>query len=126
MAQQNHTNLLQQPNPAQLPNPNNPLNNLATQIGLLIQQMQATPAAQINVLHQELNLVSYPDFARSDQDLMPWLDEVEKAFAANLINDNRKIAVVVPHLKGSAATWWATIQRLPNPVNAWNNSANPT
>ncbi|CAG8599333.1 13696_t:CDS:2, partial [Racocetra fulgida] len=36
---------------------------------------------------------------------MTWLDEVEKAFAANLINDNRKIAIVVPHLKGFRSTF---------------------
>ncbi|CAG8471894.1 11722_t:CDS:2 [Gigaspora rosea] len=35
---------------------------------------------------------------------MTWLNEVEKAFAANLINDHRKTPIIVPHLKGSATT----------------------
>ncbi|CAG8712301.1 4849_t:CDS:2, partial [Gigaspora rosea] len=52
-----------------------------------------------------------------DQDPMTWLDEVEKAFAANLVNDDRKIAVIVPHLKGAAATWWSTSQRQIQPIN---------
>ncbi|RIA99862.1 hypothetical protein C2G38_2237078 [Gigaspora rosea] len=89
----------------------------AAQIGLLIQQMQAALAPQINIPNRELNLVLYPDFAGGDQDPMTWLDEVEKAFAANLINDNWKIVVIVPHLRRSAAMWWTTCQRQPNPIN---------
>lgn len=61
--------------------------------------MQAAPAPQINVPNRELNLVAYPDFSGGDQDPMTWLDEVEKAFAANLINDDRKIPIIVPHLR---------------------------
>ncbi|CAG8559382.1 16235_t:CDS:2 [Cetraspora pellucida] len=116
-----------QQNPVNPPNQPNAIDNLAAQIGALVQQMQAAPAPQINynAPAREINLVMYPDFAGGDQDPMTWLDEVEKAFAANLVDDNRKIAVVVPHLKGSAATWWATIQRQLNPVNVWDNAVNP-
>ncbi|CAG8727736.1 12158_t:CDS:2, partial [Racocetra fulgida] len=48
--------------------------------------MQVTLAAQINynAPHQKLNLVIYPDFFEGDQDSIIWLDEIEKAFAANL------------------------------------------
>ncbi|RIB18827.1 hypothetical protein C2G38_2183525 [Gigaspora rosea] len=53
---------------SQPPISNNPINNLAAQIGLLIQQMQAALALQINVPNRELNLVPYPDFAGGDQD----------------------------------------------------------
>ncbi|CAG8821923.1 16154_t:CDS:2, partial [Gigaspora rosea] len=49
-------------------------------------------------------------------DPITWLDEVEKAFAANLLNNDRKIAVIVPYLKGVAATWWSTAQRQPQPI----------
>ncbi|CAG8795218.1 1238_t:CDS:2, partial [Cetraspora pellucida] len=116
-----------QQNPVNPPNQPNAIDNLAAQIGALVQQMQAAPAPQINynAPAHELNLVMYPDFAGGDQDPMTWLDEVEKAFAANLVDDNRKIAIMVPYLKGSAATWWATMQRQLNPVNVWDNAVNP-
>ncbi|RIB03388.1 hypothetical protein C2G38_2225196 [Gigaspora rosea] len=50
---------------------------------------EVAPAPQINynAPNRELSLVSYPDFLEGDQDPLTWLDEVEKAFATNLIND---------------------------------------
>lgn len=61
--------------------------------------MQVAPAPQVNynAPNRELNLVSYPNFLGGDQDSMTWLDEVEKAFAANLVTNDRKIAMIVPH-----------------------------
>lgn len=89
--------------------------------------MQAAPASQINynAPNRELSLVPYSDFFGGDQDPLMWLDEVKKAFAANLINDNRQIPIVIPHLKGAAATWWAANQGQPNYINAWNDIAQP-
>ncbi|RIB16226.1 hypothetical protein C2G38_2190490 [Gigaspora rosea] len=109
----------QQPNPGQPAQQPNAIDNLAAQIGLLIQQMQVAPAPQVNynAPNRELNLVSYPDFLGGDQDPMTWLDKVEKAFATNLVINDLKIAMIVSHLKGAATTWWSTSQRQPQPLN---------
>lgn len=108
----------------QLPNA---LDNLVAQIRLLIQQMQVALAPQVNynAPNYELNLVHYLDFVGGDQDPMTWLNKVEKAFASNLVNNDHKIAVIVPYLKGAAATWWSTSQRQPQPLIMWNDLAQP-
>ncbi|RHZ80128.1 hypothetical protein Glove_139g98 [Diversispora epigaea] len=62
------------------------------------------------VTQRELNLIPYPDFYGSDQDPIIWIEEIKKAFMANEVQNNRKINIVLPHLKGSTATWW-TIRR---------------
>ncbi|CAG8791599.1 1481_t:CDS:1, partial [Cetraspora pellucida] len=84
---------LQNQQPLQLPQNLNPMHNLANQIVNLVQQMQLAQPSQINLpaTHRELNLVSYPEFSREDQDPISWLEDVEKAFEANQINDVWKI-----------------------------------
>lgn len=67
----------------------------------------------------------YSDFLGGDQDPITWLDKVEKAFAINLVNNDQKIAIIVPHLKGATATWWSISQKQPQPINIWNNLAQP-
>jgi hypothetical protein len=74
--------------------------------------------------NREMNLVAYPDFFGGDQDPITWIEEIEKAFDANMIPNNRKIAVITPRLRGSAATWW-TIRRNQNPgIDRWNDILN--
>ncbi|CAG8629027.1 9885_t:CDS:2, partial [Ambispora leptoticha] len=105
-----------------------PMALLAHQIGNLVLQMQNNPAPQINIpainlpaQHRELNLVSYPDFSGGEQDPITWLEDVEKAFEANQVQDNRKIPVVIPHLKGTAATWWVAAKTIRPPIDRWND-----
>ncbi|CAG8700255.1 18467_t:CDS:2, partial [Dentiscutata erythropus] len=109
------------------PQQHNAIDNLAAQIGLLIQQMQVAPAPQVNynAPNWKLNLVAYPDFTGGDQDPVSWLDEVEKAFAANLVSNDCQLPVIVPHLKGPAATLWATMQQPSNPINSGTIWSNP-
>jgi hypothetical protein len=102
------------------------LNQVAVQIAALVQQLQNAPAPVVNVAaaQRELNLVSYPDFHGGDQDPITWIEELEKAFAANEVQNNRKINIVTPHLKVSAATWW-TIRRGQQPlIDRWNDPNN--
>ncbi|RIB00180.1 hypothetical protein C2G38_2235281 [Gigaspora rosea] len=89
------------PNPGQ----HNTLTNLANQIAQLNQQLQVFPAPQVNVVppQPKLKQVEYPSFTRGDQDPITWLKEVE---IANQVQEARKIPVIVPCLKGHAATWW--------------------
>jgi len=131
--------LPQQPIPIQQANPqvhqNNPQNDpmtlLAQQIGNLVLHMQNAPAPQINipavnvpVQNRELNLVSYPDFSGGEQDPVTWLEDVEKAFEANQVRDNRKIPVVIPHLKGTAATWWVAARAIRPAIDRWDDPNN--
>ncbi|CAG8759307.1 2611_t:CDS:1, partial [Racocetra fulgida] len=61
------------------------------QIDNLVLQLQHAPAPQINIpaaQNRELNLVTYPDFSGGKQDPITWLEDVEKAFEANQVQDN--------------------------------------
>ncbi|CAG8511721.1 4439_t:CDS:2, partial [Racocetra fulgida] len=61
------------------------------QIGNLVPQLQHALAPQINIptaQNRELNLVTYPDFSGGEQDPITWLEDVEKAFEANQVQDN--------------------------------------
>jgi len=102
------------------------MHNLANQIAQLVQQMQVAQPPQINLpaVHRELNLVPYPEFSGGDQDPISWLEDVEKAFEANRINDARKIPVIVPKLRGSASTWWETIKAQVPIIDRWSDNAN--
>ncbi|CAG8767090.1 13522_t:CDS:1, partial [Acaulospora morrowiae] len=98
-------------------NPNIGLNNVANNLNQLVQQLMANA----NQPPSELHLVSYPDFYGGEQDPITWMEEVEQAFEANRVPDARKIPIIVPHLKGSAATWWIN-RRVQNPaVNRWDD-----
>ncbi|RIB22633.1 hypothetical protein C2G38_2173503 [Gigaspora rosea] len=114
------------PPPPQNPPHLNPMHNLANQIAQLVQQMQIGQPPQVNIpiVHQELNLVSYPEYMGGEQDPISWLEDVEKAFEANRITDARKIPVIVPKLKGSASTWWVTMRNQVPPIDRWNDNAN--
>ncbi|CAG8768186.1 3267_t:CDS:2 [Cetraspora pellucida] len=72
-----------------------------------VQQLQDAPPVQVNVprTNRELSTVPYQDFYVGDQDPITWLEDIEKAFDANMIPDNRKISVIVPKLRGPAANW---------------------
>ncbi|CAG8778354.1 14653_t:CDS:1, partial [Acaulospora morrowiae] len=54
----------------------------------------------------ELHLVNYPDFYGKEQNPITWIKKVEQAFETNRVPDARKIPIIVPYLKGSAAIWW--------------------
>src|SRR5260363_79446 len=104
---------------------------LVQQIRNLVIQLQAAPIPQINIpainipaQHRELNLVHYPKFSSGEQDPISWLEDVEKAFEANQVQDARKIPVIVPKLKGAAATWWVTNQVQLTPIDRWNDCLN--
>ena len=115
------------PPPPQNPPHLNPMHNLANQIANLVQQMQLAQPQQINlpVAPRELNLVSYPEFMGGEQDPISWLEDVEKAFEANRIDNARKIPVIVPKLKGSASTWWVAMRNQNPPIDRWSDNANP-
>lgn len=102
------------------------LDQFAVQIAALVQQLQNAqpPVVHIAAPNREMNLVSYPDFFGGDQDPITWIEEIEKAFDANMIPDDRKIAVITPRLRSSAATWW-TIRRNQNlDIDRWNDINN--
>ncbi|RHZ83313.1 hypothetical protein Glove_97g121 [Diversispora epigaea] len=102
------------------------MDQVAIQLAALIQQLQNAPAPVINIAaaQRELNLIPYPDFYGGDQDPITWIEEIEKAFTANEVQNNRKINIVIPHLKGSTATWW-TIRRGQQPqIDRWNDPNN--
>ncbi|CAG8611033.1 11567_t:CDS:1, partial [Cetraspora pellucida] len=69
-----------------------PMQALATQIAALVQQLQGAPPVQVNVpgTNRELSTVLYQDFYGGDQDPITWLEDIEKAFDANMVPDNRK------------------------------------
>ncbi|CAG8671044.1 17219_t:CDS:1, partial [Racocetra fulgida] len=73
-------------------------NNLASQINI--------PAINLPAYNYKLNLVAYPDFFSEEQDFIIWLEDIEKAFKANQVQDNCKIPVFISHLKRTVATWW--------------------
>ncbi|CAG8642943.1 1640_t:CDS:1 [Cetraspora pellucida] len=85
-----------------------PMQALAIQIAVLVQQLQGTPHIQVNVpeTNRELSTISYQDFYGGDQDPIIWLEDIKKAFDANIVSDNRKISVIVPKLRRPAANWW--------------------
>ncbi|RHZ79386.1 hypothetical protein Glove_147g55 [Diversispora epigaea] len=59
-----------------------------------------------------------------EQDPITWIEEVERAFDANIIPPDQKIAVITPRLKSSATTWW-TIRKSQNPrIDRWNDIGN--
>src|SRR5581483_5634049 len=65
----------------------------------------------------ERNLVKIPFFkGNDDEDLIEWLEFVERAFEANSVQDNRKIAVAAAHLKDMAGDWY---ERDRNNINQW-------
>ena len=112
--------------PEAMNHPPQGFDQFATQIAALVQQLQNTQPPVVNIAapNREMNLVSYPDFFGGEQDPITWIEEVEKAFDANMIPNDRKIAVITPRLRSSAATWW-TIRRTQNPViDRWNDNAN--
>ena len=89
----------------------------------MVAQLQNTQPPVVNIAApaREMNLVPYPDFFGGEQDPITWIEEVEKTFDANMIPNDRKIAVITPRLRGSAATWW-TIRRTQNPrIDRWND-----
>ncbi|CAG8745947.1 20038_t:CDS:10 [Cetraspora pellucida] len=65
-----------------------PMQALATQIAALVQQLQG------------------------DQDPITWLEDIEKAFDANMIPKNQKISVIVPKLREPVANWWLQVLHL--------------
>src|SRR6185437_958631 len=81
-------------------------------------------AVNVPVQNRELNLVSYSDFSGGEQDPVTWLEDVEKAFEANQVRDNRKIPVVIPHLKGTAATWWVAARAIRPAIDRWDDPNN--
>ncbi|CAG8716103.1 7463_t:CDS:2, partial [Acaulospora morrowiae] len=83
-------------------NPNDGLNRVANNLNQLVQQLRVNLAQPQNEIH----LISYPDFYGGEQDPVTWMEEVEQVFEANRVPDARKIPIIVPYLKGSAATWW--------------------
>ncbi|CAG8611366.1 1693_t:CDS:1, partial [Dentiscutata heterogama] len=87
--------------------------------------MQAALAPQINYnpSNWELNLVAYSYFLGGNQNPMTWLNDVEKAFVANLVTNDCHIPVIIPYLKDATAMWWATTQHPPNPIDTWDNPA---
>ncbi|CAG8610333.1 14418_t:CDS:2, partial [Ambispora leptoticha] len=92
---------------------------LAHQIRNLVLQMQNNPASQINIpainlpaQNHELNLVPYPDFSGGEQDSITWLEDIKKAFEANQVQNNQKILIVIPQLKGMRTTWWVTARTI--------------
>ncbi|CAG8680003.1 8848_t:CDS:1, partial [Racocetra fulgida] len=98
------------------------------QIGNLVLQMQNNPASQINIpainlltQHHKLNLVPYSDFSGGEQDPITWLEDVEKAFEANQVQDNRKIPIVIPHLKSTVAIWWVAAKTIQPAIDHWND-----
>ncbi|CAG8632549.1 10075_t:CDS:2 [Ambispora leptoticha] len=88
------------------PNQNDPMTFLDHQIGNLVLQMQNNPAPQINI--SAINLPA------QNQD-------VEKAFEANQVQDNRKILIVIPYLKGTVANWWVTARTIRPAIDRWND-----
>ncbi|RHZ82789.1 hypothetical protein Glove_103g103 [Diversispora epigaea] len=60
-----------------------------------------------------MNLVSYPDFFGGEQDPITWIEEVEKAFDANMIPPDRKIAVITPRLRREQdpITWIEEVEK---------------
>lgn len=107
------------------PLPATPLTNLVNQIAQLVQQLQVAPAPQVNVAtpQPKLKQVEYPSFAGGDQDPNSQLEEVEIAFKANQVQDGRKIPVIVPRLKGLAATWWIIRCGQAHMIDRWNDNA---
>lgn len=101
-----------------------PYLEFATQIASLVQQLQVSQTLQVNV-HSELNNVLYPEFVGGDQDPISWLDDIENAFEANLVQEARKIPIISAKLKGPVATWWRIRQSQSPKINQWNNKANP-
>ncbi|CAG8466295.1 15105_t:CDS:2 [Cetraspora pellucida] len=101
--------------------------NLANQIVQLIQQLQAAPAPQVNVapIQPELKQVEYPEFAGEDQDPISWMEEVEIAFEANQVQYGRKIPIIVPYLKGPAATWWMIHCNQAPVIDRWDDNTQP-
>ncbi|RIB09375.1 hypothetical protein C2G38_2209107 [Gigaspora rosea] len=89
-----------------------PYIELATQIASLVQQLQVPQTLQVNI-SLELNTIPYPEFVEETQDPILWLDEIENAFEANLVQEACKIPIIAAKLKGPAATWWR-IQRKAN------------
>ena len=59
---------------------------------------------------REFNYVSIPEYRGGEQDPIQWICQVDAAFVANNTPDRRKLAVVVPHLKNIAATWWLSVK----------------
>src|SRR5829696_634417 len=87
-----------------------------------LQQVVIALAPPAPAVPAEINNVKYPDYFGGDQDPITWIEEIEQAFVANRVADNRKVAVAVPRLKAGAATWWnqvhANIDRWNDPTNA--------
>ncbi|RHZ55110.1 hypothetical protein Glove_420g20 [Diversispora epigaea] len=59
--------------------------------------------------NREFNYVSIPEYC------------VDAAFVANNTPDQRKLAVVVPHLKNIAATWWLSVK---DDLDRWRDDHN--
>ncbi|RIB21517.1 hypothetical protein C2G38_2176385 [Gigaspora rosea] len=84
-----------------------PYSELATQIASLVQQLQVSQTLHVDVLF-ELNIIPYPEFVGEAQDPISWLDDIENAFEANLVQEARKIHIIFAKLKGPAATCFQT------------------
>lgn len=98
-------------------NANQALQQVALQMQQLVAQMQLNPAPQVN----ELNLISYPDFYGGEQDPMTWIEEIAQAFNANRVPAGRELAIIIPHLKGSAASWWINRRNQIPVIDRWND-----
>ena len=94
--------------------PQQQMNAIIQQLGNLATAIQAqanAPATQ-----REANLVKIEPFYGDEQDPIAWIEEFEKASAANGYTDARKLQIVQAHLKGTATTWFYEQQS--NPATA--------
>lgn len=98
------------------------------------QQMQQLLQAMINTLNQprgpqvensEQNLVNISTFTRGNQDLVEWLEAIDRAFEANNIVGARKLSVVGAYLTGLAASWWKNRRNQEPQILTWSNKLAP-
>ena len=119
---QNLTAVLQQLIIA-IPQQNNALNTLNTNVQNNIQALTNQPA-------RESKIVGISNFSGGNQDPISWLEEFTRACNANGTNDARKLLVIPAYLKGPASTWWtmnqALLQNDPNRIAQWTGNNNNT